>query len=240
MFKKITVLNTNIHTGKKLLPMNSYNFVEKSHIVSLMVNEFTMAAPVYPIVFIKDGDMLKPFALLGLKQNENLFVGNNGQWQAEYIPATIRRYPFILGKTEARDDLALCIDEESEFLSDEEGNPLFDQDGKPTQIIENAKKYLSDLHSYSELTNRFCKELADWELLSPINIQVQKKVKGQDNPPLNIEGCFGVNEKNFNDLSDEVFLEIRKRGALPLIYAHLMSLLQTGRLARLQREKDNA
>ncbi len=240
MFKKIVLLNSQFHAGKKLLPVNSFKFAEKSHIVSLVVNEFTVASSVYPIVFVKDGDMLKPFALLGLKKDENLFVGNDGRWQAEYIPAIIRRNPFIAGKTEGRDDLALCIDEDSEFLSDEDGEPLFDADGKPTQVIENAKKYLSDLHNNNELTNQFCRELANWELLSPLNIQIQKKVKGQeDNLSLNIEGCFGVSEKNFNALSDEVFLEIRKRGALPLIYAHLISLAQTGRLARLQRERNN-
>jgi len=230
MFNKITLLNSQIHARKKILPVNSFGFAKKSYIASLMINEFTMAAPIYPILFIKEGETLRPFALLGLKTGENLFVDDTGKWNANYIPAIIRRYPFMLGRVEGQDDLRLCIDEESEFLSEDKGEPLFDSKGKPSQIIENAKKYLGELHNFSKVTDQFTKELEDRGLLSLLNIQL-KDGKGNTR---NIEGCFGVNEKQFNEISDESFIELRKRGILPLIYAHLMSLSQITRLVQLE------
>jgi len=233
MFNKITLLNSKTHANKKILPVNSFKFAKKSYIASLMINEFTTAAPIYPILFIKEGENLRPFALLGLKSGENLFVDDTGKWNANYIPAIIRRYPFMLGRVEGKDDLRLCIDEESEFLSEDKGEPLFDDEGKPSQIIENAKKYLGELHGFSEVTDRFTKELEQHGLLSMLNIQL----KDNTGKARNIEGCFGVNEKKFNEISDESFLQFRKRGILPLIYAHLMSLSQITRLVQFEAEK---
>ncbi len=173
MFNKIALLNSQIHANKKILPVNSFRFAKKSYIASLMINEFTTAAPIYPILFIKEGENLRPFALLGLKAGENLFVDDTGKWNANYIPAIIRRYPFMLGRVEGKEDLRLCIDEESEFLSEKEGEPLFDEKGKPTQLIENAKKYLGELHDFSKVTDQFTKELENHGLLSMLNIQLK-------------------------------------------------------------------
>ena len=65
------------------------------------MHEFARAAAVYPIVFVEDKtkDAFRPVTLLGLDAGENLFVSESGKWEASYIPAIIRRYPFALANT---------------------------------------------------------------------------------------------------------------------------------------------
>lgn len=240
MFKKLVPFNGQRHGNKKLRPVDNFKFAANSYLASLVVNEFSRASSVYPIVFLKDGSKENPekfgvYALLGLRQGENLFVDEQGNWDAPYIPAIIRRYPFALGRSEAEgNNFLVCIDEESEFINETEGQPLTKEDGQPAEVVEKAKEYLSDLYKYGELTTRFCKDLADRELLTPLNMQIRDPHGG---PSQSIGGCFGVNENKLNELSDQDFLELRKRGALPLIYAHLFSLPNMERLIRMQNEK---
>ncbi|MGE0083695.1 MAG: SapC family protein [Desulfococcaceae bacterium] len=231
MYKKLVPFNSRTHAKKRLKPVNSFNFAKNNHIASLMINELSRASSIYPVVFLKEGEKYGLFALLGLKPGENLFVGDKGQWEAGYIPAIIRRYPFMLGKTENSENFMVGLDEESGFLSETEGQPLVDKDGKPSQVVENIKQYLSEIHRFSEITNRFCQDLADRNLLAPLNLQIKSANSG---PSLNIAGCHGVHEKKFNELPDTDFLELRKKGLLPLIYSHLLSLAQLDRLIRLR------
>jgi len=234
MFNKMVPITRQRHGSKKVLPVRTFKFASKSNIVSLITNEFNKVASVCPIVFVEDKDeLLKPFALLGLEQGENLFIDDNGRWKSHYIPAIIRRYPFVLGRNEGKSDLVLCIDEESEFVSDTEGESLFNEKGEPGKITETARNYLIELQKFSELTSMFSKELAERELLSPLNMQI----KNSQGALVKIDGIFAVNETKLNELPNEAFMELRKRGALSLIYAHLVSLVQMERLVQMQGKK---
>ncbi|QTA87849.1 SapC family protein [Desulfonema magnum] len=232
MFKKTVPLNKQRHAAKKILPVNVFKFAEKSYIVSLIANEFTKAASAYPIVFVKDGEELRPFALLGLEKGQNMFVNEDGTWKSHYIPAIIRRYPFVLGRNEGSSDLVLCIDEESDFLSDTEGEPLFDEKGEPGPIIEKARNFLIELQRFNEMTGLFSKELTKRELLSPLKMQI----RNNQGVAIKIDGIFGVNERKLNELPEADFMDLRKRGMLPLIYAHLISLGHIERLVQMQSE----
>jgi hypothetical protein len=234
MFKKMVPLNSRQHVNKKILPINNFKFAQNSYIVSLLANEFIRAASAFPIVFVDDNGELRPFAMLGLKRGENLFVDEQGRWRTHYIPAVIRRYPFILGRQEDKADFMLCIDEESEFFSDDQGEPLFTEDGQPGEIIGRAKDYLVDLQKFNELTNIFSRDLSKRELLSPLNMQL----RSPGGTAIKIDGIHAVNENKLNEMSDDDFREMRKRGILPLIYAHLVSLTQMERLVQMQSEKD--
>ncbi len=233
MFKKTVPISKQRHAKKKIRTIDRFSFAEGNYIVSLLTTEFMKAATVYPIVFVNDGLEIRPFALLGLKQGENLFVDKEGRWKSHYVPAIIRRYPFLLGKSEDSSDLMLCIDEESEFISETEGEPLFDEKGKPGPIIESVKNYLTELQKFNELTALFSKALSELDLLMPLKMQV----KNTGGDTFNIEGAYAVNEAKLNSLPDEDFMELRKRGALSLIYAHIVSLSQIERLVQMQTER---
>ena len=55
------------------------------------------------------------------------------------------------------------------------------------------------------------------------------------NQERNITGCYVINEERLNNFTDAKFNEIRQKGYLPAIYAHLISLSQIERLASLKK-----
>lgn len=230
MFKQVVPINQERHAGKKIKEVTGFDFSSKFHIAYVTTHEFVRASAIYPLVFIEDKekDQFRPVALLGLDAGENLFVDAKGKWQASYIPAIIRRYPFALSQADEGRYL-VCIDEQSELVSDTEGTAMFNDKGEPTEVIDNVKRYLSELQQMDIVTQDFCKFLAANNLFVPLNMRVRQSDKFK-----NISGCYVINEERLNNLSDERFLELRNKRYLPAIYAHLTSLAQVERLVSLK------
>ncbi len=230
MFQKLVPVNTIQHGNKKIKALEGYQFASQAHVASLMIHEFTRAAPIYPIVFLEDKDRgFFPFVMLGLDLGENLFVEPSGRWQATYIPAVIRRYPFALARSNQPDQLTICIDEGSALVNDSEGDPIFTASGEPAPILDNAKRYLSELQQMEVQTEAFCRFLVDYDLLAPLQMRVS-----QNSQARNITGCHMISEEKLNKLSDAQFMQLRARGFLPGVYAHLLSLGQAERLVALK------
>jgi len=236
MFKQLVPISREKHARKKVKAIDSFAFSAQFQIASVMVHEFTRAATTYPLVFIEDTGRgaLMPVALLGLEAQENLFVDASGRWHASYVPAIIRRYPFALADTGQAGQLAVCIDEGSPLVGDTEGQPLFGADGEPTEVISGVKRYLGELQQMDTMTREFCGFLKKHDLFAPFTMQVRSADRLQ-----NIAGCNVVNEQRLAGVPDEAFLEMRRRGYLPAIYAHLVSLGQLHRLVMLKDERVN-
>jgi hypothetical protein len=237
LFQKVVPVNKDRHAKKKVKDISSFAFASKFHIAYVTMQEFARAASIFPIVFLEDKekDEFRPVVLLGINAGENLFVDSDGKWQASYVPAIIRRYPFALTPSGKDGQYVVCIDEESPLVSDTEGAPLFDDNGEPTQVIDNVKLYLAELQQMDALTSDFSKFLSEHNMFTPLNMRVRDNDKVK-----NISGCYVINEERLNNLSDDRFLEIKNKRFLPAIYAHLISLAQTERLVKLQDEKSAA
>lgn len=232
MFKKLVPLNKAVHAKTKVKPIDSFDFAKPFHIASLMVHEFARSASVYPIVFLEDKehDEFKPVVMLGLEAGQNLFVSEDGTWKASYVPAIIRRYPFALARNaEQPDQFTVCIDEDAAVVGLEQGQPLFDEQGEPTQVIENVKQYLGEMHQMELFTKAFAKFLAENNLFTPLSMRV--RYGGQIR---SVTGCYVINEERLNNLSDAKFLELREKRYLAPIFSHLTSLAQLERLAMLK------
>ena len=236
MFKSLAPVNKERHAGKKIKQIEGFGFASDFHIASLMVHEFVRAAGIYPVVFLEDkeNDRFRPVALLGLEAGENLFIDDDGKWQGSYIPAIIRRYPFALAAAGDEGQFTVCIDEDAEIVGDDEGVPLFDENGEPAEALENVKRYLGELQQMDMLTNACCEFLAEHNMFTPLNMRVRQAEQVR-----NIAGCYVVNEERLNNLSDELFLEMRTRRYLPPIFAHLCSLSQIERLMKLKQDADD-
>jgi hypothetical protein len=234
MYKQLSPISKDKHARKKVKRIDSFDFASRFQLASIMAHEFTRAAAIYPIVFIKNKESNEPLpvVLMGLEENENLYVDAAGRWHASYIPAVIRRYPFALAATGQQDQFTVCIDEGSPLVTDEDGNALFDDKGEPTGVIENVKKYLGELQQMDTLTREFCRYILEQDLFTPLNMQVR-----QADTTRNIAGSMVINEQRLAQVSNEVFLEMRRRGYLPAIYAHLVSLGQVERLMMLKDER---
>lgn len=233
MFQKVVPVNKEVHAKTRIKEIGSFEFASKFHIAYVTMQEFPRAAAIFPIVFLEDKekDEFRPVVLLGLNAGQNLFVDGDGKWQASYVPAIIRRYPFALTPRGNDGQYIVCIDEESSLVSTTEGNPLFDEKGEPTQVIENVKRYLSELQQMDTLTRGFSSFLKEQNMFTPLNLRVRDNAKVK-----NISGCYVINEERLNNLSDQTFLDIKNKRYLPAIYAHLISLAQTERLVKLQEE----
>lgn len=237
MFEQMVPVAPERHRNKKVRNTAGFGFAAEFHIAYVTMHEFSRAAAIYPIVFLEDKPSggYRSVVLMGLESGENLFIGKEGVWTASYIPAMIRRYPFALSKGEQEGRYVVCVDEGSALLSDTEGAPMFDEQGQPTQVIENVKRYLSELQQMDVMTLEFSKFLRDHNLLTPLSMRVNTSDQVKS-----ITGCFVISEERMNELSDEVFKTLREKRYLPAMYAHLISLPQIERLVQLKKERSHA
>jgi hypothetical protein len=225
----IVPINSEEHRNKKLKPVSDFSFAADQHAASIAVHEFSRCSPVFPIVFLKDseGTETKPVALFGMEKGQNLFIVN-GQWGATYVPAILRRYPFVSVMDDEGQRMGVCIDTNSGLLSDDEGTPLFNEDGQPSEALEKTKKFLGELSTMESFTKEFCQKLESLGLFRVLNVSYE--VKGQKKT---LGGCHAIDEKKLQELSDADFLDLRKLQYIGPIYAHLSSLGQMEKLSHL-------
>lgn len=193
--------------------------------VPLSFSEFYEACRDYPILFAKDPDNnWFATALIGVN-NQNLYIDDSGNWKSgAYIPAFIRRYPFILVKSEANNEenLTLAIDSDAiEDINDtNKPRAFFNDDNTATEFSNNAMKFLLELNSSAVATVQFINDLDKWELL----VEQAANIVDKDGNTHSINGFFTVNEEKLRHLSDKKKTDICKKDAFPLITAHLISL----------------
>ena len=152
-------------------------FAGETNSVILAGVEFCEAAKEYPIVFTQAGDKVVPVALLGLRNEENLFVDDKGDWDGRYIPSFVRRYPFVLAETGKTGQRAACIDEGFEGFNDDEGEPLFAGE-ETTPILQQAIDFLEESQKQYLRTETFVQRLRDNDLVMSLDAKVDM-VDGQ-------------------------------------------------------------
>lgn len=222
-------LSAERHAGKSLRRGTGYGFAHATNVMPLNMVEFGMAARCYPVVFTA-GDPPAAVAVLGLRQDHNLFVGPSGEWRLNhYIPAYARRYPFVFLTGRDRERFMLCVDEGSDLVIDGDANPFF-KDGKPTEVTDSALRFCSAYQSHHDNTRAFAEALVEHDLLEAHRVDV--KLAGGE--PLSLAGFRVIAEPKFRELSDKVFLEFRRQGWLPAVYHHLQSNANWGSLANLE------
>ncbi|MBN1239685.1 MAG: SapC family protein [Gammaproteobacteria bacterium] len=226
-YNKVVPLNRDRHRKLRLRMDGGVSFVADRHYVPLTAVEFYEAARDYPVVFA-GGDDPSPLAMLGLRTGENLFVGADGRWaDGMYIPAFVRRYPFILARAGETSDFTVCLDESYEGLSESEGTPLFDEQGKESEQVSRIMKFLNDFLIETERTRRFVERLNELGLLTVQSMQVQDR----SGKTYALRDFRMVDEKKLKELDNEVLGELHRAGYLGCIYAHLVSLGNVIRLA---------
>jgi hypothetical protein len=237
-YERPVPLNRTAHKDLRLKGVPSLKFAANVHSVPLTGVEFPAAARDVPILFagtdMKDAG---PMALLGLRQNENLFVDANGQWAAgTYVPAFVRRYPFILAeKPEGQpgDDFTVFLDEAYEGFNNDEGERLFKDDGTDSEMLSNAVNFLGEFQQHVTRTHWFMDQLRKYDLLEPRNIRLEK-----DGKAITLNGLFVVSEEKLRQLDEKVAHEFLKEGVLGWIYAHLLSLANIDRVSARLNERE--
>ncbi len=223
-YERVVALNDQAHAGLKVRPASSFAYAARTNSVPLLAREFFEAAREYPIVFTRGETGPVPAALLGLREAENLYVDRDGKWDARYIPAFVRRYPFVPGKG-AQGELLVCIDEASPCFDTEQGEALFVA-GKPAAHLEHAMKFLAEFHQATAATELMGRRLQDLGLLR----QADSVAQLNDGSRFRLNGLNVVDEVKLRALDSDVVLELFANGTLAAVYAHLMSLGNLGAL----------
>jgi hypothetical protein len=199
----------------------TYAFSAGVNAVPLMAVEFIRAATEYAIVFAATGEDVLPATVLGVRPDQNLYLSADAHWQAKYIPAFIRRYPFVFSASDDRKTLTLCIDESHPGLNREgRGQPLFGADAKPTAYTAQVLKFLREYQAHFERTRAFCKRLKDLGLLEPMQAQVTTP-QGEK---LTLGGFMTVSRAKLRALDGEALAALAKTDELELLYLHLYSM----------------
>ncbi|MCK6419204.1 MAG: SapC family protein, partial [Alphaproteobacteria bacterium] len=229
-----TPLDSRAH-GKLGLKRNfGFSFAADVNAVPINVIEIPQIAGSYPIAFSPDTSAT-PVAILGLRDNENLFVDAQGVWEPHtYIPAYVRRYPFIFSETPANEEqLILCVDMNPDIVGEDGEQKFFEADGKPSQLSNQAIEFCKSYHAAALQTMAFGKFLHESGLLQERTVQIT----AAGNRRINFSGFRAVDEKKLAELSDAEFLKLRKEGYLPFLYAHLFSVTQWQRLTALLNKR---
>jgi hypothetical protein len=232
-------LSPEQHRGMGVRSMDGpFGFAKVGHAIPLTVGEFPPAAMTGPIIFVGDDKM--PIAVMGLNAGENMFLRADGLFEpGAYVPAYIRRYPFVFANDDAAKQMVLCIDRAAEFVVDKDYDlPFFEADGQPSQYTKNCIEFCNNFEIERQRTASFVQLLNDLDLFETKTATfTPPNPDGTPGEPQKIAEYFGVSEEKLNALPADKFIELRDNGALPQIYAHLVSLLCWDRLIALALQR---
>lgn len=229
-YERVVALNDQTHALLKVRPANGFAYAAGVNSAPLLASEFFEAAREYPVVFAQGEAGPVPAALVGLREGENLFVDGEGRWDARYVPAFVRRYPFVPGKG-PQGELLVCIDEASPCFDARDGEPLFVA-GKPSAQLEHAIKFLTEFHQAAAATEHLARRLQQLNLLR----QADSVAQLPDGSQFRLNGLHVVDESSLRALDRDAVQELFASGGLAAVYAHLMSLGNLGPLVdRLSR-----
>jgi hypothetical protein len=221
-YRKVVPLNRERHGNWYVEAEGGYRFARNANCVYVAGVEFPLAAREYCIVFTPGtaGTVL-PVVLLGLRSEENVFLGDDAQWKANYVPAYVRRYPFILAADPTGQTFTVCIDESySGFNTVKEGERLINEDGSHGPLLQRSVEFLKDYQKHTQITTEFCKTLIELALLEPMRADVQTSA-GQK---FALAGFSCVSKDRLKSLPGERLQDLIGRSYMDLIYAHLLSL----------------
>ena len=225
-YKQLEPLNVTQHGKMKVKPIESMPEVARTHAVPITIDEFALAQRHYPIVFAT-GDTPVPLALFGLNEGVNVFLEESGRAKDAgplYIPAYIRRYPFMLARLRPdSDELSLCFDPTSGAVGDfEGGETLFDGD-QPSETTKAVLQFCEQFETAGQRTTAFMEELKNSGLLMEGEVAIQPE--GADQPFV-YRGFRMVDEEKLRELRGDELRKMNQNGMLALIFAHLFSLSQ--------------
>ena len=176
-------LSSELHGKMGVKSMDGpFGFAKAGHAVPLTVGEFPLAAVTGPIIFV--GEEKLPIAVMGLNAGDNMFLRDDGLFEPGiYIPAYIRRYPFVFANDDSAKQMVLCIDRGAEFIVDKDfDQPFFEADGQPSQYTKNCIEFCNNFEIERQRTQSFVQLLKDLDLF---------ETKTASFTPMNADGTQG-------------------------------------------------
>ena len=206
-----------------------YAFTARTHLVPLTVTEFGPASLCYPIIFI--GPEKTPVAVMGVNADENLYVDEKGAYAPDaYLPAYVRRYPFVLANDAAAQRMVVCIDSKAPMVGENPDAPFF-ENGEPSAYTKGAIDFCNNFEQEAQRTLSFVNLLKELDLFEEKTATYTPPgANGPATAPQTIAQYQGVSEAKLNALPADKLKDLTANGALSQIYAHLISLFGWDRL----------
>jgi hypothetical protein len=238
-YETIEPLNAAQHGKLKVRPVAKAPQIGKAHAIPVTVDEFSLVQRHYPIVF-SIGETPVPIALMGLNEGTNVFLDENGRVLDEgtYVPAYIRRYPFLLARLRPdSDELSLCFDPKSDAIGNfKDGQNLFDGD-QPSEAVKAVLQFCEQFETAGQRTAAFLEDLKKSGLLMDGEVAIQPQGYEQ---PFIYRGFRMVDEEKLKELRGDELRKMNQSGMLALIYSHLFSLSQMRTVFARQLEQGKA
>jgi hypothetical protein len=224
-YRSIVPLDRDKHRLARVAsPERPFGFAGQTQFIPAVIDEFVPACRELAIVFMPGSGRPNAVFVVGFHPGQNLLVTQQGEWDGSYVPAFVRRYPFIRGDVEGAEPI-ICIDPTYDGLNEESGEPFFEGEAQ-TPYLQAQVSFVNAYFEASQRSEEFIDLLQKLELFKSISIDV--KSPGSS---LALHGMLALDEEKLNALPAKEFEKLRKAGWLPAIYAHLISLGSIGRLS---------
>jgi len=210
------------HGNRYWQRLTAFHFAAQDHTVSLAAQEIPRAALVMPLAYVRQENRYILVGLLSPSPGENYFVDSQGRWLGAYIPAYYRGQPFSLLPVKGQDKKVLCVDEDAGLVSDTRGEPFFDKTGSLSQPVKDIFDFLTKLEQNRAATDRAVSAISDAGLIArwPLTVKL-------NNQEIQVPDLFTTDAAGLGQISDDVFLRLRKVGSLTIVYAQLLSMGNT-------------
>lgn len=220
LYEAPELLNPEVHGTMGFKPSHRpFDFVANVRAIPLTMIEFGSAMRNYPIIF---SGLKKPIplAIVGLLDDINLFVDEEGQWdEFSYVPTYLRCYPFTFAK-EAGGQMAVVVDRNATSVSEKPDYPFF-VDGKTSEHTEALMKLCAEYERERQRTESFCRKLVDLGLLA--TMQAAHVPEGGTESQA-LANYVAIDATKLDELPAEEIYELHRSGFLSASYLHLYSL----------------
>lgn len=219
------MLNNVDHADLRVITERSAELGDDVMYVLTFPFEFRSVQSCYPILFHRDaGGNPYPVALFGFQEKENLFLNESG-WDAPYVPAMIRRDPFLIGyqgegdMPDADRARVLSIDLDHPRVSTEQGEPLFQPLGGYTPFLEDMADMMESIyHGY--LHNKVLMQaLEEHELIESVTFDITL----QDGSENRLLGFYTIDEDRVQQLPGDVLQKFSEQNILMPLFMVLAS-----------------
>jgi hypothetical protein len=234
-FRTVVPLSRTKHGALGLRPLDC-TFAATTPLISLAAVECVSASASYPLAFAGHGPS-RPVCVVGALPGLNLQVNAAGAWRfGHYIPAAVRRFPFIVMADPGKPDkLTLCVEEGTELLDPGAPDKLF-ENGEMTALGRERLQFTAQVTNEFKKTEALCREPAFEALLMPVRNVAPPRLAVRSV----IRDLRVVDPKRLQAIPETLRAEWHANGWLAALEAHVASVRNWERLLAYEDEKSAA
>ena len=231
------LLNNVDHLHLRIITERAARYGDNLMQAPVFTFEFRNVQACYPILFQQSGGGFQPVALFGFQEGENLFLDDQG-WHAGYIPAMVRRQPFLIGFQDRKDGVGpartrvLSLDMAHPRVNKEAGEALFEPLGGRTPFLEQTADLLEAIYAGIEHNKAFIRALQAHDLIETVTLEIALK----DGSRNQLIGYHCLDEEKVQGLSGAALNEFNQNGYLMPMFMALASLGNIQRLVELKND----